>query len=159
MNQFRTARALSSPSLASAMAAKSSGRSDQHAVESLRQGYLAMNVDATYPGNLSTRLGRGWMLVIDVVSLYIHTKYSSIIIILQGSENVTFNCAATPHLSVSPQTIISPISHSRKDSIMEYCTGMRSSFGSTAQILIYAERLCLLQGVGRRCSCYDFELS
>ena len=147
MNQFRTARALSSPSLASAMAAKSSGRSHQYAVESLRQ---------EYPENLSTRLEKGWMLVIDVVSLYIHTKYSSIIII---SENVTFNCAATPHLSVSPQTIISPISHSRKDSIMEYCTEMGSSFGSTAQILIYAERLCLLQGVGRRHSCYDFELS
>ena len=145
MNQFRTARALSSPSLASAMAAKSSGRSHQYAVESLRQ---------EYPENLSTRLEKGWMLVIDVVSLYIH-MYK----VMQGSENVTFNCAATPHLSVSPQTIISPISHSRKDSIMEYCTEMGSSFGSTAQILIYAERLCLLQGVGRRRSCYDFELS
>jgi hypothetical protein len=59
MNQLRTARALFSPSLASAMAAKSSGRSHQYAVEGLRQGYLAMNDNATYPGTLSTRLVRG----------------------------------------------------------------------------------------------------
>ena len=36
---------------------------------------------------------------------------------------------------------------------------MWSSFGSTAQILIYAERLCLLQGAGGPRSCHDFELS
>ena len=46
-------------SLVSAMAAKSAGRSHQYAVESLTQGYLAMSVNATYPGTLSTRLERG----------------------------------------------------------------------------------------------------
>ena len=49
MNQFRMVRALSLQSLVSAMAAKSSGHSHQYAVEGLRQEYLAMNVNATYP--------------------------------------------------------------------------------------------------------------
>ena len=59
MGQLRTARALSSPSLESAIAAKSAGRSHQYAVEGLRQRYLAMTVNATYPGTMSTRLEIG----------------------------------------------------------------------------------------------------
>ena len=81
------------------------------------------------------------------------------IIMLRGFEKVHVQLRCTPHLS--PWTVISPICHLKTQL---WCIGRERGrplglhVASTTQILIYVERLCLPQGVGRPCSCHDLEL-